>query len=115
MGVSVYVPPPLIVTVTITCIVTDPPDPVQVRPYVVVALGLTVWLPLVAPPVLQDPVAVQLVAFVLVHMSVLDAPGAMLVGDAVSVAVGATVAEFTVTCASSCPVNAVSDAVSRTT
>jgi len=64
----------------------------------VVAVGETETLPLAAPPVMK-PVPVQLVAFVLLHASVLDPPAAMVPGVAVSDAVGEGV---TVTIALAC-------------
>jgi hypothetical protein len=73
-----------------------PPAPVQVRLYVVVAVGLTAWVPLVALVPDQPPEAVHPVALVLLHVSVLDWPLVMVSGLPLSVAVGAGV-ELTVT------------------
>ena len=54
----------------------------------VVVSALVDWLPLVALPLNQPPVAVQEVALVELQVSVEDPPLTTLVGFAVSVAVG---------------------------
>jgi hypothetical protein len=84
-------------TVTVVESVEVPPDPVQASRYVVVLVGDTVCEPLVARAPAQPPLAVQLVALVLVQVSVLDCPDAMDVGLAVKVMVGGTGAAVTVT------------------
>src|SRR3984957_2302519 len=91
-------PPPLwppepaaaAVAVTVTDCASLPPPPVQVRLYIVVAATTTDALPLVARlPVNVPPLAVHEVALVLVQVSVVAAPAATVVGDAVKVTVGA--------------------------
>jgi hypothetical protein len=71
--------------------------PLQVSVYVVVVVGETPSVPLVASAPVQPPEAVHEVAFVLDHVNVELAPEAIVVGFAVSVTVGAgdtvTVAE----------------------
>ena len=53
-----------VVTFTVTFCVTLPPLPVQERVYVVVAVGVTAWVPLVAFAPVQPPLALQEVASV---------------------------------------------------
>lgn len=87
-AVSVTVGAAPIVTVAVFAV--DPPAPSQVSVYAVVTVNaLVTSLPLVAFVPLQPPDAVQLVAFVDVHVRVDVSPDAMLPGDAVSVTVGA--------------------------
>jgi hypothetical protein len=76
------------VTVAAAGALAAPPAPVQVTEKAVVALGVTVSVPLVAPPVAK-PLPVQLVASVLFQVSRLLPPLAIVVGDAVRVAVTA--------------------------
>ena len=78
-------PPPLTVTVALAA-GEVPPAPVQVTEYVVVTVGETDAEPVV--PLAVKPVPVQLVAFVLLHVSVEDCPLVMDVGFAERVAVG---------------------------
>lgn len=84
--VSTRVPPA--VTVTVAFAVAVPPVPVHERPYTVVTVGETEVLPLVVPEV-EKFVPVQLVAFVLDQVRVDELPKDMVVGRAVSDAVGA--------------------------
>lgn len=74
-------------TVTVAVAVTVPPLPVAVSVYVVVEVGLTVVEPesaTVPMPLSMD----TLVALVVLHVSVAELPNVMLVGAAVSFAVG---------------------------
>jgi hypothetical protein len=82
-------------TVTVTSTNSDaPPRPAQVRRYVEVTLGVTSWTP---PAVALAPaqsgssslLAVQLVAFTLAQVKVLDPPRAIARMSALSVATGA--------------------------
>jgi hypothetical protein len=66
-----------------------PPGPEQVKVYVVVVVGDSSAVPLVACVPVQPPDAVQLVALVLDQVSVELAPAVMLVGEALSATVGA--------------------------
>lgn len=67
-----------------------PPGPVQLKVKVVITeSGPVDWLPLVALAPAQPPSAVQLVALVVLQVSVAEPPPATIVGDAVSVTVGA--------------------------
>ena len=75
-------------TVTVTERVVVPPAPVQASVYVAVAVGETPWVPAMPLLPLQAPEAVQLVALVLDHVSVLDWPDVIEVGLAPSVTVG---------------------------
>jgi hypothetical protein len=68
-----------------------PPVPLQVSVYVVVAVGETPSVPLVASAPVQPPEAVHEVAFVLDQVSVELAPEAIVVGFAVKVTVGAAI------------------------
>ena len=80
-------PPPPPVTVTVALAGDEvPPVPVQVTEYVVVTVGETDVLPEVPDAV--KPLPVQLVALVLLHVSVEDCPLVMDVGFADIVAVG---------------------------
>jgi hypothetical protein len=64
-------PPALAVTVTVALALGEvPPVPVHIMEYVVLVVGETETLPEVAEAV--KPVPVQLVAFVLLHVSVDD-------------------------------------------
>jgi hypothetical protein len=81
-------------------VLLDPPAPLQVNEYDVVAASSPVpWLPLVALLPFQPPEAVQEVALVELHVSVEAPPLATEVGFAVNVTVGAgttlTLAEAT--------------------
>jgi hypothetical protein len=70
--------------------VTDPPAPVHVSENVVFAFSAPVlWLPDVALLPDQPPDAVQLLALVVLHVSVDAEPAATLAGDADNVSVGA--------------------------
>jgi hypothetical protein len=67
-----------------------PPGPLQLKVKVVITESAPVdWLPLVALAPVQPPSAVQLVALVELQVSVAEPPLATVVGDAVSVTVGA--------------------------
>lgn len=77
-------------TVTIACAVIVPPGPVAVRVYVVLAEGCTVMLPPDTGWTAPIPLSMLAdVAFVVDQVRVALCPDMMLVGDAVSVAVGA--------------------------
>ncbi len=82
-------------TVTERCVV--PPDPVQARPKVATSeRGPTLWLPwvdLLPAQSLSPPVAAQLVAFVVVHASVVEPPLATDGGSALRSTVGAAGAD----------------------
>ena len=54
----------------------DPPAPVQVNVYVVVAVGVTDSLPLIAGEPLQPPEAAQVLAFVALQESMAPLPAA---------------------------------------
>jgi hypothetical protein len=92
---------PRIVTVAVAAVLV-PPAPLHVNEYVVLVVSAPVdWLPLVAfAPANVPPVAVQDVALVELQVSVEVPPLAIVVGFAVSVAVGtgamATVADAAV-------------------
>ena len=75
------------ITDTVALSFALPPAPVQVTLYVVVAVGETETEPPVAPP-LENPVSVQVVAFVELQVSVLLSPSLIVLGEAVRVAVG---------------------------
>ena len=78
------------VAVTVTDCASLPPAPVQLREYIVVAETARDTLPLVdLLPVNAPPLAVHVVALVLVQVSVVAAPAVTVVGDAVKVTVGA--------------------------
>jgi hypothetical protein len=84
-------------TVTVIESLPDPPVPVHVSVNVDVAVrGPTDAVPLTALVPLQDPLAVQLVALVVLQVSVEEPPLATLVGLAVSVTVGAALVTVTV-------------------
>ncbi len=77
-------------TVTEAFFATEPPLPVHVSVYVLAALSVPVLCaPEVALLPLHPPDAVQLVAFVAVHVSCAAAPDCTLAGDAANVSVGA--------------------------
>lgn len=79
-----------VVTETTTLCVAEPPAPVQMSVYLVVAVSAAVvCVPLVASEPLQPPEAVQPVALVEDHVSAEVPPLATVVGLAVSVTVGA--------------------------
>lgn len=79
------------VTFTVTDLEVVPPLPVQARLYVTApeVVGVTLCDPLTDLVPVHAPPAVQDVASVLVHDSVLELPRLMLVGFAVKVTVGA--------------------------
>lgn len=80
-------------TVTFTAAVFEPPAPVHVSLNVVVAVNpLVVWLPDSVFEPHHPPDAVQLVALVEPHQSLVVAPGASAVGHAVRLTVGAVAA-----------------------
>lgn len=78
-----------LVTVTVSMSDAWPPAPVQVTEYAVLTVGLTITEPDVAPLV-EKLVPVQLVASVDDHEMPASEPLLMVVGVAVSVAVGCT-------------------------
>jgi hypothetical protein len=78
-----------LVTVTVTERVIEPPDPVHVSVYAAVDVGVLVDVPDVAFVPVHAPDAVQLVAFVDDHVSLVVPPDATDVGDAENVSVGA--------------------------
>jgi len=86
-------------TVTLADLFTDPPVPVQVRVYVALLVGETLWLPEVLLEPVQLPEAVQEVAFVVLQVRIEDCPLVIEVGVAARVKVGAGVAAVTVTLA----------------
>src|SRR4051812_15204641 len=89
-------PLPAMPTMTLDCAV--PPAPLQLNVKLVVVVSAAVlWLPAVAFVPLQPPDAVHDVALREVHVSVLAAPLATMVGAADSVTVGAGVAPVTAT------------------
>lgn len=73
-----------------------PPGPVHISEYVLVAVGDTVWLPLVDLLPLQAPEAVQEVALVEFQVNVLVCPEDIFDGLAVMLAVGAGFVTVTV-------------------
>jgi len=75
-------------TVTVADAIPVPPVPAQDSVYVVVAVGDTTWVPLVASAPVQPPDAVHEVALVLDQVSVEVLPESMVVGLAVNVTVG---------------------------
>jgi len=93
-------------TVTVADWEAEPPAPLQVSVYVVVAVRAPVlWDPLVGSLPLQPPDAVQEVAFVDDHVSVAAAPLLTVLGLAEKATVGAGVVTVTVTdCAALPPV-----------
>lgn len=92
-----------VLTVTVAVALAVPPVPVHVSVYEVVAVGLTICVPLVASEPFQPPEAVHAVAFVLDHVSVELLPAVMLAGlaasDTVGVALPPPPPTFTVTLA----------------
>ncbi len=89
MGEAVSVTDGTMLTVTLAALLV-PPAPVQVIENAAGALKAPVlFVPLLANEPLQAPEAVQLVASVELHVSVEAAPLSTLVGEALSVAVGA--------------------------
>jgi len=88
-----------VVTLTLADLFTDPPVPVQVRVYVALLVGETLWLPEVLLEPVQLPEAVQEVAFVVLQVRLEDCPLVIEVGVAARVKVGAGVAAVTVTLA----------------
>jgi hypothetical protein len=90
-------------TVTVTVAVAVPPGPVAVAVYVVVAAGVTVAELAGAKPV-PTPLSIStVVAFVVDHESVEEAPGAIDIGNALKVIVGAGDRAATVTWAVAVP------------
>ena len=85
-----------VVTLTLADLFTDPPVPVQVRVYVALLVGETLWLPEVDLLPLQEPEAVQEVALVALQMRTEDSLKLMVVGVAEKFKVGAGVDEPTV-------------------
>jgi hypothetical protein len=83
-------------TVTVADCVAEPPAPVQVSSYSVVSESAPVdQVPLVATAPCQLPEAVQAVALAAVQLKVDVPPLAIVVGDADSVTVGASVVTTT--------------------
>jgi hypothetical protein len=79
-----------LVTVTVVDWLEVPPGPLHIKPYSVVFVSLPVdQVPLVANGALQPPVAVHCPAFSVVQVRVELLPLAIVVGEAVSVIVGA--------------------------
>ena len=76
------------VTVTVASSLPTPPGPVQSSWYVVVTIGETDAVPFVGLEPDQPRNAVHDVAFVELHVSVVDSPAAMEFGDADRVTVG---------------------------
>jgi hypothetical protein len=88
---TVAVPEPFEDTVTLAVAVADPPGPVAVTVYVVVAVGATLCVPPVSGSVYElpsDPLIVTFVAFAAVTDKVDDAPAAIDVGLAETLTVG---------------------------
>jgi len=83
---------PVTRTVAVAGVGEVPPAPVQERLYVVVAVGDTDSVPLVASAPVQPPEAVHVVAFVLDQVSVDFPPAAIDAGLALRVTVGAGIA-----------------------
>lgn len=81
--------PLLLVTITVAVALYEPPDPEQVREYVVVEVGFTDWLPLVAVELPQD--GWQALAFVELQLMIEACPEAIEVGLALRLTVGAEV------------------------
>jgi len=86
-----------LVTVTEALAWAVPPAPVQVSMNVALAFSVPLRLPETGFAPLQSPDAVHDVAFVELHVKVPLPPVTMVVGDAVSVTVGAGVAPATAT------------------
>ncbi len=96
-----------VITVTEAFLATEPPLPVHVSVYVCAALNAPVLcVPDVALLPLHPPDAVQLIAFVAVHISWAAAPDCTLVGDAVNVSVGAEITLTAAVCDTEPPVPA---------
>jgi hypothetical protein len=89
LGVSVTVGAATGATVTVTVRLPDPPGPVQVKVYCVVVVGDTCSVPLIPREPLQPWLAVQVVALVVVQVSVLACPEVIEAGLGVSVTTGA--------------------------
>ncbi len=93
----VAVPLAVAAAVTVTDCAAEPPVPVQVSVYLVVAVSAAVFCePLAGSAPLQPPEAAQEVALVDDHVKVEAAPLATVVGLALSVTVGAGVVSVTV-------------------
>lgn len=84
------------VTVTVTLSELLPPEPVHDSVYVAFVIGLTVVLPVVVFAPDHAPLAVQVVALVVVQFNVEAAPAAIEAGLLVRLTVGG-LAELTVT------------------
>jgi hypothetical protein len=77
-----------VLTVRLTCLVVVPPRPEAVSAYVVVRVGLTTTEP--DNGLLPTPLSMEtVVAFVVVQVSVDDAPVVIVVGLALNVTIGA--------------------------
>jgi hypothetical protein len=105
-------PPEVTVTVAEAGVAVVPPGPVQAREYVVVAVGETSSVPLIACAPVQPPEAVQVVALVLDQVSVELPPVVIDVGLELSATVGSgdvtvTVAEAGVAVVPPGPVHAI--------
>ncbi len=99
------------VTVALAGVAVVPPGPVHASAYVVVAVGETKSVPLIACAPVQPPEAVQVVALVLDQLSVELLPAVIDAGLALSATVGSgdvtvTVAEAGVTVVPPGPVHA---------
>jgi hypothetical protein len=103
--VSVAVPVPVVgVTVTVALCAAEPPSPLQVSLYVVVAVSAEVVLkPLVGSLPVQPPEAVQEVALVDDQVSVVMAPLATVLGLAEKVTAGSGVVTETVVACTALP------------
>jgi hypothetical protein len=80
------------VTVTVAVAAAMPPVPIAAAVYMVVAIGLTVWVPPLgcrAYVMPSDPVTVTLVAFVAVTVRVDELPEVIEAGEAEMLTVGA--------------------------
>src|SRR5581483_9131507 len=86
-NVVVHAPATGLDTVTVTLPFAEPPAPVQVTVYVVVAEGLTAWLPLAAVLLVHD--AAQDVARELDQLMVVDCPAVMAAEPALTLTAGA--------------------------
>jgi hypothetical protein len=99
-------------TVTVADCAAEPPGPVHVSVYLVVAVRATVfWEPLAASEPVQPPDAAQEVAPVEAHVNVEAAPLATVLGAAVNVTVGAGVVTVTVAVCAALPPAPVQDSV----
>jgi hypothetical protein len=95
----------VVFTVRVTLFVTFPPAPVQVSAYVLVVCGEVENVPLVAFVPAHAPLAVQSVAFVVLHVSTVLCPAVIVVGFPVNMSVGVgVVVELLTVCVSVCVV-----------